>query len=126
MEPTFAEREKGILVIRTMRRDDFLKVVDAKIAEFEEKAEAYLQECSDDLNNSYAMAPHEIDTCVKFHKIYIENLRNMLLELKEVAQKQMDPRYMVSATVVEQLIILSRKTSTVKYGRIEKSVQRVN
>ncbi len=125
METTQDERDRGILMIRAMTLKDFLVLIDRKTEEFEDKAAIYMKECKDDLSLVTDMPPFEIQSCVKFHEIYLQKLREMLAELKQTTVKNFDDKHMIPVQVVELYVDMARKATTARYEKLEPSLQRV-
>ncbi|GAB4368391.1 MAG: hypothetical protein Kow009_05170 [Spirochaetales bacterium] len=125
MTVTQDERDRGILVLTSMRLDEFMKVIDAKISELNDKAKVYLEECIADYHQYKGATPHEIETAIELHKQYIANLKNMLQDLKETCKKNLHKDYLVPTIIVETFIELARKATALKYVKMQPSVQRV-
>lgn len=125
MTVTQDERDRGILVLTYMRLDEFMKVIDAKISELNDKSKVYLEECIADYHQYKGATPHEIETAIELHKLYVANLKNTLQDLKESCKKNLHKDYMVPTLIVETFIELARKVTAIKYVKMQPTVARV-
>jgi hypothetical protein len=125
MTVTQDERDRGILVLTSMRLDEFMKVIDAKISELNDKSKVYLEECIADYHQYKGATPHEIETAIELHKQYVANLKNMLQDLKETCKKNLHKDYLVPLLIVETFIELARKATAIKYVKMQPTVARV-
>jgi hypothetical protein len=125
MTVTQDERDRGILVLTSMRLDEFMKVIDAKISELNDKSKVYLEECIADYHQYKGATPHEIETAIELHKQYVANLKNMLQDLKETCKKNLHKDYLVPLLIVETFIELARKATAIKYVKMQTTVARV-
>jgi len=125
MTVTQDERDRGILVLTSMRLDEFMKVIEAKISELNDKSKVYLEECIADYHQYKGATPHEIETAIELHKQYVANLKNMLQDLKETCKKNLHKDYLVPALIVETFIELARKATAIKYVKMQPTVARV-
>jgi hypothetical protein len=125
MTVTQDERDRGILVLTSMRLDEFMKVIDAKISELNDKSKVYLEECIADYHQYKGATPHEIETAIELHKQYVANLKNMLQDLKETCKKNLHKDYLVPSLIVETFIELARKATAIKYVKMQPTVARV-
>lgn len=125
MTVTQDERDRGILVLTSMRLDEFMKVIDAKISELNDKSKVYLEECIADYHQYKGATPHEIETAIELHKQYVANLKNMLQDLKDTCKKNLHKDYLVPSLIVETFIELARKATALKYVKMQPTVARV-
>ena len=126
MDLTQEEKDRGILILTDMTLSDFYKVIDAKIAELDEKVAKYVAASADDIRNWKHCTPHELNVLVDIHKTYAESTRKGLQELKTIATKNLNKDYMVPGIIVETFVDLARKVSTIHYIKLPASYSRVS
>jgi len=126
MDPTLQEKEHGILIITSMTLDDFMKVVDAKIDELNTKVKEYLPECEADIRQSRNLTPHEIEVTIDLHKSYLASIKATMEDFREVCKKSLNKDYMVPSLIVETLLDLARKVSSLKYLKMQPSHDRLS
>jgi hypothetical protein len=121
MDVTQIEKDHGVQFISDMTLTDFLKVIDAKLAELDEKVTKYLKDSADDIQNWRNCTPHELTVITDIHKSYAENMKASLEDLKEVATKELSSKYMVPCLIIETFVDLARKVSTIHYVKLQPS-----
>jgi hypothetical protein len=119
MDLTQEEKDRGILIITSMKLDDFYKVIDAKIGELNDKIKIYVQECIEDYSHCKSATPHEVATAVELHKAYVAGLKSMLVDLKEIIKSNLNKDYMVPAMLIESFMEVSRRTTALKYMKMQ-------
>lgn len=124
MDLTQTEKDSGIAFIADMNYNDFLKVIDAKIAELNEKVKVYIAEVTEDTKKVLNITPHQIDVIIDMHKSYVASLRDTLEDLKEIGQKSLHKDYMVPALIIETYIEIARKVCTLKYLKQQQTYSR--
>jgi hypothetical protein len=125
MDPTHEEKEHGILIVTNMTLDDFNKVIDAKIAELDEKVNEYLAASTADIKQYKNATPHELNVAIELHKSYAASLKATLEDLKEICIKKLHKDYMVPTFLVETYLELARKVTTLYYVKLQPSHIRV-
>jgi predicted nuclease with TOPRIM domain len=121
MDVTQEEKERGIQFISDMTLDDFMKVINAKLSELNDKAEKYMKECEADIRKWKNLTPHQVNVLIDIHKSYIESARAALEDLKDICTKNLHKDYLVPSLIVETFIDLSRKVATIAYIKLPES-----
>ncbi|MDR1625950.1 MAG: hypothetical protein LBT33_05355 [Spirochaetia bacterium] len=121
MDVTQIEKDHGIQFVSDMTLTDFLKVIDAKTAELDEKIAKYLKDSADDIKNWKNCTPHELTVITNMHKSFANSLRATLEDLKEVATKELHKNFMVPSLIIETFMDLSRKTTALHYLKLQPS-----
>ena len=124
MDLTQEERDRGILIITSMKLEDFYKVIDAKIAELNDRIKVYVQECVEDYSHCKSATPHEVETAVALHKAYVAGLKNMLLDLQEIIKSNLNKDYMVPEMLIESFMEVARRTTALKYMKMQATLDR--
>jgi hypothetical protein len=125
MDVTQIEKDHGVQFISDMTLADFLKVIDAKLAELDEKVTKYLKDNAEDIQNWKNCSPHEITVITDLHKTFAANMKTALEELKDVSTKQLHKNYTVPSLIVETFVDLARKVSTIHYSKLQRSYVRL-
>ena len=125
MDLTKKEKDSGIIFIADMNYGDFMKVIDAKIAELNETLKVYIAEVMEDTKSVHNITPHQIDVIIEMHKSYIASLRGTLEDLKEIGRKSLHKDYMVPSLIVETYVELARKVCTLKYIKLQPTYARM-
>jgi DNA phosphorothioation-dependent restriction protein DptG len=125
MDVTQIEKDHGIQFISDMTLTDFLKLIDAKTTELNEKVAKYLKDSSDDINNWKNCSPHEVSVITDMHKSYTDSMQAALEDLKEVATKSLNKNYTVPCLLIETFMEIARKTTTLHYVKLQPSHVRI-
>lgn len=125
MTVTQDERDRGILVLTSMRLDEFMKVIDAKISELNDKSKVYIEECIADYHEYKGATPHEIETAIELHKAYVAGIKSILTDMKDICKKNLHKDYLVPSLIVETFIEIARRTTALKYVKMQPTVERV-
>jgi hypothetical protein len=125
MDVTQIEKDHGIQFVSDMTLADFVKVIDAKAAELDEKAAKYLKDSADDIRNWKNCTPHELNLITSMHKLYADDLKANLQDLKEIATKELNKNYMVPSLIVETFMDIARKITTLHYLKLQPSHVRI-
>ena len=126
MDVTQDEKDHGIMFISDMTFPDYIKAIEAKVAELDKKADKYLTACEADIRQWKNMTPHQLNVLIDLHKAYIDGTRATLNDLKEMATKNLHKDYMVPSLMIETFVDLSRKISTIAYIKLPNSHVRFN
>jgi hypothetical protein len=125
MDLTHEEKKRGIRILTSMRLNDFITVIDRKKDELDEKVELYMKECIADYKECKSVTPHEIDTAIELHKAYAMSLGSVLIDMKELCKKNLNKDYMVPTLLIETFMEVARKTTVLKYVKMQPSHDRI-